>query len=153
MSPVRPSLTLVAFASAALAVAAAYEGPRTFQASELLKPSQIKGPHYQVAAKVPTEGYLHLFSITTDYGPLEAEGKSLLLMRIHEVGALAELDEVSKSEVFLKAAGTSVVNVGKGVVSEAAKKEIAARGWTVVEAVPSSMEVLQAKAAAAGTKK
>ena len=39
----------------------------------------------------------------------------MLLKRLHEVGVLAELEEVSKSEVFLKAAGTSVLNVGKGV--------------------------------------
>ena len=61
------------------------------------------------------EGYLYVFDITSDYGALEAEGKAMLLMRLHEVGALAELDKVSKSEVFLKAAGTSVLNVGKGV--------------------------------------
>jgi hypothetical protein len=113
----RPALTLAAFASAALAVAAAYEGPRTFQASEILKPGQIKGPHYSVAPAVKTDGYLHVFDITTDWGPLEAEGETMLLMRIHEVGCLAQLDDVSKSEVFLKAAGTSVLNVGKGVAA------------------------------------
>ena len=64
-----------------------------------------------------TEGYLHVFDITTNWGPLEAEGETMLLMRLHEVGAIAELDKVSKSEVFLKAAGTSVLNVGKGVAS------------------------------------
>jgi hypothetical protein len=114
---VRPFPTLAALASAALAVAAAYEGPRTFQASELLKPAQLKGPHHSVAATVKTEGYLHVFDITTDWGPLEAEGESMLLMRLHEVSCLAELEDVSKSEVFLKAAGTSVLNVGKGVAS------------------------------------
>jgi hypothetical protein len=128
MSPSRPSLTLVAFASAVLAVAAAYEPARTFKASEILKPSQIKGPHYQVADAVPTEGYFHLFSIKTDYGPIEAEGMSLLLTRLNEVRALAELDEVSKSEVFLKAAGTSVVNVGKGVASTVTDPEATAKG-------------------------
>jgi len=117
MSPTRPSLTLAALASAALAVAVAYEAPRAFKAAELLKPSQVKGPHFSVAPTVKTEGYLHVFDITTDYGPLEAEGETMLLMRLHEVGALAKLDEVSKSEVFLKAAGTSVLNVGKGVAS------------------------------------
>jgi hypothetical protein len=117
MSPTRPALTLVALASAALAVAAAYEAPRTFKAAELLKPVQLKGPHHSVAPTVKTEGYFHVFDITTDYGPLEAEGETMLLMRLHEVGALAELDKVSKSEVFLKAAGTSVLNVGKGVAS------------------------------------
>ena len=90
--PGRPLVTLAALAAAALAVAAAYEGPRTFKASELLTPAQIKGPHHRVAARVPTEGYLYVFSITTDYGPLEAEGRSMLLVRLHEVGALAELD-------------------------------------------------------------
>ncbi len=113
----RPFLTLLALASAALAVAAAYEAPRTFKASEILKPAEIKGPHFQVAPDVPTAGYLHVFSIKTDFGPLEAEGKSMLLMREQEVGCLAQLDDVSKSEVFLKAAGNSVLNVGKGVAS------------------------------------
>ncbi|HSD27184.1 MAG TPA: hypothetical protein VLL75_07765 [Vicinamibacteria bacterium] len=117
MRPTRPSFTLVALVSAALATAAAYEGPRTFKASEILKPEQLKGPHFSVAPAVKTEGYLHLFDVTTDYGPVEAEGMSMLLTRIHEVGCLAQLAEVSKSEVFLKAAGTSVLNVGKGVAS------------------------------------
>jgi hypothetical protein len=113
----RSLVTLAALASAALAVAAAFEAPRTFKAAELLKPAQVKGPHHSVAPTVKTDGYMHIYDITTDYGPLEAEGETMLLLRLHEVGALAELDEVSKSEVFLKAAGTSVLNVGKGVAS------------------------------------
>jgi hypothetical protein len=117
LAHVRPAVTLAALASAALVVAAAYEGPRAFKASELLTAAQIKGPHHAVAPTVKAEGYLHVFDITTDYGPLEAEGKAMLLMRLSEVGALAQLDEVSKSEVFLKAAGTSVLNVGKGVAA------------------------------------
>ncbi len=106
-----------ALASAALVVAAAYEGPRTFKASELLSAAQLKGPHYSVAPTVKTEGYLHVFDLTTDYGPLEAEGKAMLLLRENEVGSLAQLDDVSKSAVFMKAAGTSVLKVGKGVAS------------------------------------
>jgi len=125
---VRPAVTLAALASAVLALAAAYEAPRTFQASELLKPAQLKGPHHSVAPAVKTEGYLHVFDITTDWGPLEAEGRSMLLMRVHEVGALAELDEVSKSAVFVKAAGTSVLNVGKGVASVVQDPGATARG-------------------------
>ena len=114
--------------AAVLALTAPYEKPRTFQAEELLEPSQIKGPHHQVASAVGTEGYMHLFELTTDYGPLEAEGVGMLLMRLHEVKALAQLDEISKSEVFLKAAGTSVLNVGKGVASVAEDPEGTAKG-------------------------
>ena len=121
-------VTAIAIAAASLAIAAAYEGPRTFTASELLKPAQVKGPHHTVAAAVKTEGYLHVFDITSDYGPLEAEGQAMLLTRLHEVGALAQLDEVSKSEVFLKAAGTSVLNVGKGVASAVKDPGATAKG-------------------------
>jgi hypothetical protein len=44
------------------------------------------------------------------------------------VDALAQLDEVSKSEVFVKAAGTSVVNVGKGVVAAVKDPEATIKG-------------------------
>ena len=125
--PARLSAAWVLVPALVLA-AAAYEGPKAFQASQLLKPAQVKGPHYTVASAVKTEGYLHVFDITTDYGPLEAEGKAMLLMRLHEVGAIAELDKVSKSEVFLKSAGTSVVNVGKGVATAVKDPEATAKG-------------------------
>jgi hypothetical protein len=128
LAPVRSLVTLVAVALAALAVAAAFEGPRTFKASELLKPAQLKGPHHSVAPTVKTEGYLHEFDLTTDWGPLDAEGKSMVLVRIYEVGAIAELDKVSKSEVFLKAAGTSVLNVGKGVAAAVRDPKATAAG-------------------------
>jgi hypothetical protein len=126
--PVSRLTVALTLAFAALAVGAAYEAPRTFQASELLTPAQVKGPHHQVAAAVPTEGYLHVFSIKTDYGPLEAEGKGMLLMRLQEVGALAELDEVSKSSVFVQAVGASVVNVGKGVAAAVTDPGATAKG-------------------------
>ena len=128
--------TLATLAPAALAVAAAlvsaplaaFEGPRTFQAPEVLKPAQIKGPHFTVAPTVKTEGYFFLFDIKTDYGPLEAEGKDMLLLRLNEVGAIAQLDDVSKSGVFLAAAGNSVLNVGKGVASAVKDPAATAKG-------------------------
>jgi hypothetical protein len=119
---------VAALASAALAFAATYEGPRTFQASELLKPEQLAGPRFSVSPTVRTEGYLHVFDITTDFGPLEAEGRSLLLMRLHEVDALERLDDVSKSEVFVKAVGTSMYSVGKNVVSAVQDPKATAQG-------------------------
>jgi len=124
----RPGLAFLALALAALALAAVYEGPRTFKASEVLKPSEVEGPHYKVAPAVPTEAYFYIFSVTTDYGALEAEGKSMLLVRLDEVRALAELDDVSKSEVFLASAGTSVLNVGKGAVAAVKDPGATAKG-------------------------
>jgi len=117
-----------ALSSAALALAAAYETPRTFRASDLLTPAQVKGPHHSVAPEVKTDGYLQVFEVTTDYGPVSAEGKTTLLTRLQEVSALAELDKVSKSAVFVQAAGTSVVNVGKGVAAAVSDPGATANG-------------------------
>jgi hypothetical protein len=94
--------------------AAGYEHVRSFKAAELLTPDELKGPHHQVASAVPTEGYLHVFQVATDWGEVEAEGLSLLRVRLDEVRALAELDEVSKSEVFLKSAGGAGAQRGQG---------------------------------------
>jgi hypothetical protein len=131
MSPVsapRLAVPALAFAAATLVLAAAFEGPRTFKATELLRPDQVKGKHFTVASEVKTPGYFHEFEIQSDYGAMEAEGESLLLVRLNEIRALGQLDEVSKSEVFLKAAGESLANVGKGVASTVTAPEATAKG-------------------------
>jgi len=110
------SFAVLAFATAALAQGG-HEGPKVFKASELLPAAQRQGPHFQVKETVPTPGYFHEFEITSDYGNMEAEGNSLLRTRLNEVDALGRLQDVSKTEVFLSAAGNSVLNVGKGVVN------------------------------------
>jgi hypothetical protein len=120
---------LAVLVSVVLAVAAAYEAPHTFQASEILKPSEVKGPHFSVAPTVKVDGYLQVFDLETDYGPLEAEGRAMLFQRLNEVGALAKLDDVSKSEEFVKAAGTSVLNVGESVASAVTNPGATAKGF------------------------
>jgi hypothetical protein len=125
----RTAHALIALGPAAVLLgAAAFESARSFTAQELLSAAQVKGQHHQVANAVPTEGYLHVFKITTDWGELEGEGMSLLLVRLDEVRALAELDKVSKSEVFLKSAGGAVLNVGKGVSAVVKDPEATAKG-------------------------
>jgi hypothetical protein len=120
---------LILTASASLAIAqAGYESGTTFKASEIVPAVLVKGPHYQVKESVPTTGYFHDFAITSDYGDISAEGRSLLRMRVHEIQALTQLDEVSKTEVFMKAAGNSVLKVGKGVASVVADPEGTAKG-------------------------
>jgi hypothetical protein len=108
--------------------APADEPPPAFTAAQLLTPAQVKGPHHAVAGAVETEGYYHEFRIESDYGTFDAAGRSMLAVRLHEVEALAKLDDVSKTEVFLTAAGTSVLNVGKGVATAVTKPTETAKG-------------------------
>lgn len=95
----------------------AFEPPATFQASKILPARLVKGPHYTVAEPVEAPGFYQEFHIKSDFGEIEAEGRTVLHTRVTEVDALARLAEVSKTEVFAKAAGGAVLNIGKGVVS------------------------------------
>jgi hypothetical protein len=124
-----PALAAVLSGGAALAAAqSGYEGPTTFKAADLLPPALRKGPQFEVKAEVPTPGYFHEFALNSDYGAMSAEGLSLLRMRVHEIEALTRLSDVSKTEVFAKAAGNSVLNVGKGVASVVADPGATAKG-------------------------
>jgi hypothetical protein len=134
MRTARHALTVLACLAAVAvgrpyyAAAPADEPPPRFTANQLLQPAQLRGPHHTVAEAVQTEGYFHEFGITSDFGAFDAAGRSMLAVRLHEVEALAQLDDVSKTEVFLKAAGTSVLNVGKGVATAVTKPSETAKG-------------------------
>jgi hypothetical protein len=134
MRSLRRALTVLACLAAVAAgrpydaAAPADEPPPTFTAAQLLSPAELRGPHHAIGSAVVTEGYYHDFSITSDYGSFDAVGRSMLAVRLHEIEALAQLDDVSKTEVFLKAAGTSVLNVGKGVATAVTKPTETAKG-------------------------
>ncbi len=99
------------------------EPPPVFKASALLTPAVAKGAHHTVGDTVRTDGYFHEFTLSSPFGSFEAVGRSELAVRIQEINALAALQDVSKTEVFLAAAGQSVVNIGKsaaGVVTDPA---------------------------------
>ena len=119
---------LVAAFSFALVAAGSWEKPRTFEASEVLTPDLKKGEHHKVDDKVPTEGFYFAFKLHTDFGELKPVGLDLLKKRIQETQALEALHEVSKSEVFIAAAGRSLESVGKGIVTVAEEPESTAKG-------------------------
>lgn len=119
----------VVAAITAAPMAVDYEGPRSFASRDVLPASLLQDPLFTVAPQAPTDGYFHDFTIKSEYGNFEAEGRSVVALRAREIRALAELDKVSKSEVFLKAAGTSVVNVGKGVAEVVTDPAGTAKGF------------------------
>lgn len=106
----------------------AYDSPPTFTATALLGATGVKGPHYQIAEAVQTDQFFHRFTLTSTYGSFEAIGRTQLAVRIQEIAALAALADVSKTEVFLSAAGQSVVNVGRGAAAAVTNPEATAKG-------------------------
>jgi hypothetical protein len=129
MSPVSPRFFFAALTLGTVALAGGdFEGPITYKASAVLASALVKGPHYHVAEEVKAEGYFYEMNLVSDYGAFSVEGMALLEKREREVAALARLDDVSKSGVFLEAAGNSVLNVGKSVANVVTDPEGTVKG-------------------------
>jgi len=90
--------------SGSAAEVGSYENPQERKAADILPPELLEGEHHSVDDRVRSDGYLNYYTITSDYGEFEAASTATLRIRIGEIGALAELDELSKTEVFIKAA-------------------------------------------------
>ena len=62
------------FATAAHSQPDQFEVPSNRLASEILGPAQIAGPYRRVREKVISYGYLHNFTVDSDFGPFEVTG-------------------------------------------------------------------------------
>jgi hypothetical protein len=113
--PVRP--LVIGLAIAVASAQAGDEPPPAFKASTLLAPEIVRGANYEVSEDVRTDDFFHEFTLSSSFGSFTAAGRSQLSVRIQEIDAIAALQEVSKTKVFLEAAGQSVVNVGQGAVA------------------------------------
>ncbi len=85
------------------------------QASEILKPDILKGPHHTVREPVPTFSGTNQFVIDSEYGVFEADGNEMLLRRVREVNAIAELKDISRGEQFTNA----LITAAKGPLKSA----------------------------------
>lgn len=111
LEPERPSRRARARLGALLAAALAFSGsgsvlafetPPTVDAASVLG-AQASGPNYRVEQEVRSDGLLRLFVLKTTSGTYEIAGEGLMYERIRELSALRKLNEMSTSDVFVKA--------------------------------------------------
>lgn len=91
------------------------------QASQILKPEFLKGPHHTVRESVPTSSGMNQFAIDSEYGVFEADGNEMLVRRVNEINAIAELKEVSRTDQFknsLVTAAKAPLNSAKNIVTD-----------------------------------
>jgi hypothetical protein len=86
-----------------------YEPEPTLRASEILPADLLGSEYHRVADEVVNDGYMNLYRIRSDFGEFPAYGGTMLALRVQEVRALGELAEISKTEVFLDAAGEAAM--------------------------------------------
>lgn len=102
----------------------AFEELPELDASEILKPEFLKGPHFAVRDPVPTAAGMNQYTIDSDFGLFEADGNQMLLQRLKEIDAIARLQEVSKTDEFKKsliAAAKSPLNSAKSIARDPAQ--------------------------------
>jgi hypothetical protein len=90
-------------------------------ANDILKPEFLKGPHYTVREAVTTSSGANHYIIDSDFGLFEADGNEMLMRRIGEIGAIAQLKEVSRTDQFKKslaAAVKSPLAAAKNIVTD-----------------------------------
>lgn len=98
-----------------------YEELPELQASEILQPEFLSGPHHKVRELVATFSGANQFTIDSDFGVFEAEGNEMLLRRINEINAIAKLKEVSRTDEFkaaLEKAVKAPVTAAKRIASD-----------------------------------
>lgn len=108
------SVVVYAGGEAVRAVEATEPQPRLY-ALDLVDPAWLNGPRFHVAEATPLTGAFPVFAVRSDYGPMEVVGVELLAIRVEEFQALAEVDRLSKLDVFTKSASNSVKRTARAL--------------------------------------
>ena len=106
---------------AATCRAASFESPGTVKAEDVVPEQLLSGSNHKLVDTVLTNGIQNQYRIETKHGQFEADGVIELRVRIREADALAYLDAVSKTDVFISALKDAGINSAKSVVSAVTK--------------------------------
>ena len=91
-----------------------YEEPPVVNAADLLPASALSGPGFSVQPQVPTNGAMGQYSIVADAsvfrgdaGTYYIESLDMLKIRLSEIPAIAQLENISETGVFAKTLASS----------------------------------------------
>jgi hypothetical protein len=101
--------------------AAGYEELPELKASEILRPDILQGANHKVREDVSPSSGANRFIIDSDFGVFEAEGNEMLIRRVNEINAIAQLKQVSRTDQFkdaLAKAAKSPLAAAKSIVTD-----------------------------------
>ncbi|MDO8465971.1 MAG: hypothetical protein Q7S46_12095 [Gallionella sp.] len=101
-------VSAIAFIVAGVANAQDYESQADLKAAEFAPPALLQSPLHSVDEKVTLEGGLPRFTVRSKYGTWQARGREMLEIRVSELSAFEQLDSISKTDEFTKAAGKAL---------------------------------------------
>jgi hypothetical protein len=106
------------------AVAGDYEEPPILKASEILRPEYVRGSGYTVRETVATYAGHNQYIIDAAAGVVVVEGNAQLVERVAEFGAIARLQEMSRTDEYksaLKKAAKSPVQMAENLARDPVK--------------------------------
>lgn len=108
----------VALGLTALALSAAaqdFETPPVLRAQDLVDEELLSGPHHVVDEEVANDGRMNHFFLRSDFGDFVAESEPMLGVRVQEMYAIAELQEISRTKAFADAIRSAAIQPVKAV--------------------------------------
>ena len=101
--------------------AGVFEYPQVLHLSKVLPSDVAKGPDYRIQDLVYNDGLMNRFDINSDYGFLSVEGSDLLKVRLQEIEAIRQMEELKRTEVYVdafKKAATGPLRLAKGLIMQ-----------------------------------
>jgi hypothetical protein len=77
----------------------------------------VQGKRHRISEAVLNEGYMHVYSVTSEFGDFTARGDTMLRRLLHEIAAIADLRQQSTGRALAEAAGDSAAGPFKAVGS------------------------------------
>jgi hypothetical protein len=82
--------------------AADYETQTNKPVAQAIAPQSAAGPDFKVNDPVVADGYMYRFTVTSTHGAFDATGTGALRKLEHEIWAIGQLKNITRSEAFLK---------------------------------------------------
>ncbi len=116
-----PACLILSFATATLAASQKFEVPANRSAAKILPANLLSGPHYRVRDKVVSYGYMHHFTVDSDFGVFEVTGDGALRKLVKEIRAIAALKKIEQSKAFINSVGYAAkapVRLAKNLIDD-----------------------------------
>lgn len=98
-----------------------FEAPPVFHTSDLFPGIVLNGSNYRVEERVHNDGYLNVYQLTTPYGTFEVRSTTLLNIRLQELHAIQQMEEIERGKAFekaLKISATSPVRFAGAMLTD-----------------------------------
>ena len=87
-----------------------YESAAVLSASKILPPELLSGKNHRVQERVTNDGIVNIYKVDSKFGTFDAVSTAMLRVRIHEINAMAVMENLKGTKEFGAAVKESALN-------------------------------------------